>query len=223
MATVKESNNLTEEALDKFDINLLHDSLAKCCTDNDSLDMEQYLIAFRELYRFFSLLGSVFGFVASDILSKVGILDDYLRSSSHYSTVQSMVEHEVSTSTTAVATRPSGARTLLRLHRSLEFISSFMEEFGTAESAAKSSTIAQKCYKDTLARYHPWLVQKGAGIAMYTLPSKKHFIEKVKGEPCDDQQVEYYGKMMADIAQASRRVYDVTQKLYEANDLLDLP
>ena len=66
-------------------------------------------------------------------------------------------------------------------------------------------------------------MQKGAGIAMYTLPSKHHFIEKVKGEPCDDKQVEYYGKMMGDIAQASRRVYDVTQKLYEANDLLDLP
>lgn len=52
MATVNQINTNKDEASDKFDINLLLESLAKCCTDNESLDMEQYLIAFRELYRY---------------------------------------------------------------------------------------------------------------------------------------------------------------------------
>lgn len=57
MASVNETNNINasntkNESSERFDINLLHDSLAKCCADNDTLDMEQYLIAFRELYRY---------------------------------------------------------------------------------------------------------------------------------------------------------------------------
>lgn len=177
------------------------------------------------LPRFFSLLGSVFGFVASDILSKVSILDGYLNSGDHhhYSTVQSMVEHETASCTTTDATRPSGCRTLLRLHRSLEFIAAFMQDFGSAEPNARSSAIAQRCYKGTLARHHPWLVQKGAGVAMYTLPAKKLFIERVKGEGCDEEGVGYYGELMLGIAKEARRVYDETEKLFEANGLLDLP
>lgn len=100
---------------------------------------------------------------------------------------------------------------------------SFMSDFGTAELNAKSSTIAQKCYNETLSKYHPWLIRKGANIAMYTLPARQQFIERVYGGPCDEDTVQYYGKMMGDIAAVSKRIYDETHKLYEANDLLNLP
>ncbi|KFM61554.1 Glycolipid transfer protein domain-containing protein 1, partial [Stegodyphus mimosarum] len=164
----------------QFDIHLVHDSFVKCSENINALDMDHYLIAFKELYRFFMLLGSVFGFVASDIISKVNILEEYRRSenANEYATVQSMIEYESSNGITEDTSRPSGSRTLLRLHRSLEFIMSFMRDFSTADADAKSSTIAQKCYKETLSRYHPWLIQKGAYFAMYTLPARQQFIER---------------------------------------------
>ncbi|GIY93936.1 ceramide-1-phosphate transfer protein [Caerostris extrusa] len=208
-----------------FDIQLLYDSLEKCCSESNSLVMEQYLIAFRELYRFFTLLGSVFGFVATDIISKVNILEEYGQSeqSDQYATIQSMIEYESCNGITEDVSRPSGCRTLLRLHRSLEFIMSFMSDFSSADSNAKSSTIAQKCYNETLSKFHPWLIRKGATIAMYTLPARQQFIERVCGGPCDEEAVEFYGKMMGDIALVSKRIYDETHKLYEANNLLNLP
>ncbi|KAF8774828.1 Ceramide-1-phosphate transfer protein like [Argiope bruennichi] len=187
--------------------------------------MEYYLKLFKELSRFFTLLGSVFGFVASDIISKVNILEEYKHSevSDQYATIQSMIEYECCNGITADTSRPSGSRTLLRLHRSLEFVMSFMSDFSTADSTAKSSTIAQKCYNETLSKYHPWLIRKGATIAMYTLPARQQFIERVYGGPCDDATIQYYGKIMGDIASVCKKIYDETHKLFEANDLLNLP
>ncbi|GFS67370.1 ceramide-1-phosphate transfer protein [Nephila pilipes] len=217
--------NSAETASDHFDIQLLYNSLEKCCEESNALDIEQYLIAFKELYRFFTLLGSVFGFVASDIISKINILEEYKKSdaSDQYSTIQSMIEFETCNGITGDTTRPSGSRTLLRLHRSLEFIMSFMSDFSCADPDAKSSTIAQKCYNETLSKYHPWLIRKGATFAMYTLPARQQFIERVYGAPCDEATIKFYGKMMGDIANVSKKVYDETHKLFEANDLLNLP
>ncbi|GBM09834.1 Ceramide-1-phosphate transfer protein [Araneus ventricosus] len=134
-----------------------------------------------------------------------------------------MIEYECCNEITADTSRPSGSRTLLRLHRSLEFVMSFMSDFSTADCNAKSSSIAQKCYNETLSKYHPWLIRKGANIAMYTLPARQQFIERVYGGPCDKATVEHYGKMMGDIANISKKIYEETHKLYEANNLLNLP
>ncbi|XP_054722670.1 ceramide-1-phosphate transfer protein-like [Uloborus diversus] len=216
------SSNSSDE---KFDIQLVYDSFAKCCENIDALNMDHYLTGFKELYRFFSLLGSVFGFVASDIISKVNILEEYQRSENahEYSTVQSMVEYESSSGITTDTSQPSGSRTLLRLHRSLEFVMSFMRDISTAEADSKTSSIAQKCYKETLSKHHPWLIQKGAYFAMYTLPARQQFIERVSGGPCDSCTVQHYEKVMGDIGEVLRKVYEETHKLYEANNLLDLP
>lgn len=217
--------NSKNEKVDQFDIQLLHDSFEKCCEHDNVLDMSQYLIGFKELYRFFLLLGSVFGFVASDVISKVNILEDYRESqnSSQYETLQSMIEYETSNGITADTSRPSGSRTLLRLHRSLKFIMYFMRDLSSAKKDAKSSTIAQKCYTDTLSVHHPWLIRKGAMLAMYTLPAKQQFIERVAGGPCDDDTVKMYDKLMSDIAEICNKVYRETQRLYETNNLLELP
>lgn len=171
------------------------------------------------------LLGSVFGFVANDIISKVTILENYRKSgkASQYETLQSMIEYERSNRVVEDTSRPSGCRTLLRLHRSLEFIMLFMREFSRADASVKSSEIAIKCYKETLSKYHPWLIQKGATFAMYTLPARQQFIERVYGEPCNETIIQSCEKLMSDIADVAKKVYDETHKLYEANDFLNLP
>ena len=39
--------------------------------------------------------------------------------------------------------------------------------------------IARECYDVTLSKYHPWLIRKGANMAMYLLPSRKTLISSM--------------------------------------------
>lgn len=40
--------------------------------------------------------------------------------------------------------------------------------------------VCKEAYTKTLAKYHPWLIQKGAILAMYALPTKKEFFRRVR-------------------------------------------
>ena len=55
-----------------FDVDLVTSSFEKCHEEN--LDLQQYLTGYTELYNFFNVLGSVFGFIASDVKDKIDIL-----------------------------------------------------------------------------------------------------------------------------------------------------
>lgn len=54
---------------------------------------------------------------------------------------------------------PNGCRTLLRLHRALAFISSFLNEMRSAADDASSASIAWNAYASTLGQYHSWPVR----------------------------------------------------------------
>lgn len=83
--------------------------------------MDDYLEGFKELFKFFQMMGSVFGFVSSDVYSKVDILEDYRtkESSEKFITFKTMLEHEKTTGLLIKSDYVSGSRTLLRLHRGL--------------------------------------------------------------------------------------------------------
>lgn len=55
-----------------------------------------------------------------------------------------------------------------------------MESLGDNDG---TSRISKDAYAQTLAKFHPWLIQKGAGIAMLGLPTKKDLIAKVSLNP----------------------------------------
>ena len=55
-----------------FDIDLVKNSFKKC--HENELNIPAYLTGYSELYNFFNVLGSVFGFVASDVKEKIDIL-----------------------------------------------------------------------------------------------------------------------------------------------------
>ena len=55
-----------------FDIAIIQDSFSKCA--DDDLNLEEYDKAYEELYKFFNILGTVFGFIASDVRDKIDIL-----------------------------------------------------------------------------------------------------------------------------------------------------
>ena len=55
-----------------FDIDLVKNSFQEC--NEGELDIPSYLKGYSELYNFFNVLGSVFGFIASDVKEKIDIL-----------------------------------------------------------------------------------------------------------------------------------------------------
>ena len=55
-----------------FDIDLVTDSFKKCHEKN--LDLSEYVVGYSEIYNFFNVLGTVFGFIASDVKEKLDIL-----------------------------------------------------------------------------------------------------------------------------------------------------
>ncbi|XP_076320598.1 ceramide-1-phosphate transfer protein [Tachypleus tridentatus] len=206
---------------DYFDARFVCESFERCMEDVGGLSLDSYLKGYMELYRFFGFLGSVFSFVASDIISKINILENYQKSEvgGHYKTIQSMIDYESSNNLLKDETQPSGARTLLRLHRALEFIASFIGNLDVLCDDDATSTAAQESYNKTLSKFHPWLIKKGALLAMYTLPTKRQLLRKVTGnQPPPDTCI-----VMKKLGEVALEVYKRTQQLYEENDLLDLP
>lgn len=129
-------------AQDKFDLELVEKCFTKCLIEDEDvreevffiftsfglkidfifqIQMDDYLEGFKELFKFFQMMGSVFGFVSSDVYSKVDILEDYRTKESceKFITFKTMLEHEKTTGLLIKSDYVSGSRTLLRLHRGL--------------------------------------------------------------------------------------------------------
>ncbi len=71
--------------------------------------------------RFFSLMGTVFGFVSSDVKSKIEILEEFRKKENYekFATFNTMLNYEKTTGLLNKSDYVSGSRTLLRLHRGL--------------------------------------------------------------------------------------------------------
>lgn len=165
-------------------------------------------------------MGTVFGFVNADVVEKIGILRDYRKSDigEHFKTIQSMIKYEVETNTTNNKKKASGSRTLLRLHRALEFISDFLIAVKESDEHAKLSSVCSKSYYRTLSKHHPWLIRKGVDVAVYTIPSRKHFMEKLKMHDVKETE-----KVLGETGDLGMKIFNVVEKLYKENKLLDLP
>ena len=62
---------------------------------------------------------------------------------------------------------------------SVAFIADFMRELHDRADDQKMGSVCQASYKRTLAQFHPWLVQKGALLAMHMLGTRGDIVEKV--------------------------------------------
>jgi hypothetical protein len=223
-----QDTSCTGDQLSGLDPNVICDSLAKCSDDDNVTLIGDYLTAYRELNKFFYLLGKVFSFVASDVDSKIAILEAYRsdpETGDNYMSIQSMLKYEEANNLLKDSKRPSGARTLLRLHRALDFFSLFMQELSAHDDS--SATIAKDCYKKTLAKHHPWYMQKTVSLAMYALPSRAQIIESAfnvgKGDESADDLSKSAADKMLHLANSSKRVFEIVEKLYSEKQLLELP
>ncbi|XP_046387577.1 ceramide-1-phosphate transfer protein [Ischnura elegans] len=214
----------TSEPPVKFDLRAVHDGFSSSLLQDDDVDINFYLAAYNELYKFCSLLGTIFGFVGSDIKSKIEILESLMNEESqagHFSTFKSMVEYEKNNDLLRKNDYVSGCRTLLRLHRGLDFIRLFLKRVGELETKDKTSVVGQEAYNETLAQYHPWLIRKGVVVSLYSLPTKENLMLKVCGNSAEEIQktLDVLPKMLLVTAD----VYNRTQAIFEQHSLLDLP
>lgn len=203
-----------------FNLRIVHDHFAASLVEDDDVDLTAYLEAYRELKKFCNLMGTVFGFVGSEIGSKMDVLIK-LRSrheNGNFTTMKKMIEYELENNLLKDSKYVSGSRTLLRLHRGLDFIRQFLKRVGELEPHENTNSIGQEVYNNTLARYHPWLIRKGAIIAMYVLPTREALLHRVCGE-----NVQIALAALPSMLDLTNQVYDRTERFYKDRDLLNLP
>ena len=110
---------------------------------------------------------------------------------------------------------------MLRIHRALEYIVAFLKEVPNLEADDKCCGISQTAYKGTLQKFHPWVVQKAATLAMNLLPTKAGLIEKICGD--DEEKIKAAHEALPKAVKAMQTVYEKTDEVYLEFELLNLP
>jgi len=177
--------------------------------------------------RFFHSLGTIFLFVTSDLETKIGLLEGYRNMEKSgcnpaYLTIQSAIEYETKENLLRDTKRQSGARTILRLHRALEFLSALMLNLSKLDDDAETAPAAREAYSDTLAKHHPWTIRTIASFAMRTLPHKRTLVESVLGKEHTTNETLTNEKMLM-LANVTENLFNVVDKYYEENNIKDLP
>ena len=196
---------------------------------------------------FVGSLGAVFEWAIKDLNHKLLILREHQRLDPvHYHSIQSMIDYEVrsgrvklkETSLFIAPDKPlfNGCRTLLRLHRALAFISSFLSQMRTASDDASSLSIAWNAYSSTLGRYHSWLVRQTYGSSIspvpsacipfrihaaikLTVPDRQTLIRKLLSEGSSND----IDALSVDIVQSCNTIEQTTRALFDIHHLTDLP
>lgn len=199
-----------ERVLEKFNASL---------KDDDDVYLDEYLEGFEEINSFFHLMGTVFGFVSSDVRAKIDILADFRKkeNSDSFKSFKQMIEYEKSAGLLDDTTYVSGSRTLLRLHRGLEFVHEFLLRVGDLEECDKTSSCCKTAYNDTLAKHHTWLIRKGAVVAMYAMPTKGELLKRI------GLSQSRASEMLPDMLKATKIVHNRTESLYSLFELHQLP
>lgn len=92
-----------------------------------------------------------------------------------------------------------------------------MKRLGELEAGDKTDTVCHQSYNETLSNFHPFLIRKAAGIAMYAMPHRNDLLHKV----CSD--VEASIAALPEMLQITNVVYDRIHSLYTSYDLHGLP
>lgn len=208
-----------------FDLERLLKSFEECVDSDGKIVLQHYIVGYEELYKFLNLLGTVFGWVSTDVDAKLDVVRDHRKSEAqeHYQDVRAMIKYEVDNQLIKHKAKDSktGTRNLLRLHRALEYIVAFLEQVPDMEVEDKCCPASQSAYKNTLQKHHPWLVQKAALLAMNLLPTKAGLIEKICGS--DEAKIKRAEEVLPCAVKAMKSVYSATEEIYKEYDLLKLP
>ncbi|CAF1055077.1 unnamed protein product [Adineta ricciae] len=179
--------------------------------DQESVRVREFVIAFRELAKFFNHLNVVFSFVANDLHDKFDLLDGCVKHHPvPFETVQTTIEHERNRDD------KSGTVAILRLLRALEFTYLFLERAIVSPTDSKSTKhVAWDVYKQTLHKRHNRAVQASIWLATATIPKRDALKEiLLRGEVEPDTA----DRCFPLIGKVYRQIY----RIYEQNQLLEL-
>jgi len=201
-----------------FDIDAVIDAFQRCLKEEE-LVLDDYVRGYTEMTKFFDVLGTVFAFVSSDVSSKLQTLRCYRAGGSGdaYRSVASTLEHEAATPPPP----PGAARTLLRLHRALAFVTGFLRALPPLEGSTRLATVAGPLYRDTLAQHHAWLVARSVSLALHLLPCKDQLLSKLVGDDASRQR--HMAQRTPCLCDLLDRVYQATQTLYVRHGMTQLP
>nr|CAB3233603.1 ceramide-1-phosphate transfer protein [Phallusia mammillata] len=213
-----------------FSITNMSNLFQKCAKSDKAqqVEMDLYLDAWEELIRFLNSMGKAFTFVSSDVVDKVGILRDFRKSNEgrNYATIEEMMSYEKKNDLINYKDAPSkkvkasGSRTLLRLHRALKFLLILIGKLARNEDDGKVSVMGYNAYHASpMSKYHPWIVQKAVGVAVYMLPDRETFIKQM----CQDLSREEIESTMDVCSQSMDAVFEYSEALYSKFDLLEIP
>merc|ERR1711992_121968 len=123
MSEEQEKNNVAAEAVtngneDEFSLDNLKSHFESCIGEDGSVYIDKYLLGYDELYKFLNLLGTVFGWVATDVWNKMETVRNHRKgeNSAKYETIQSMLAFEIESNMIKPKAKDSstGTRNLLR-------------------------------------------------------------------------------------------------------------
>lgn len=140
-----------------------------------------------------------------------------------YMSVRSMIKEELARGLVDFDQQTSsGCRTLLRLHRALlwleTFLSNLAEEDPEAGRTRSPSELCRDAYRLTLAQHHTWWVRKAAELAFVAMPDRTFFYRLV----CVKTQAEAK-TILNRVARAIQKVYNKTEGALEEHGMLELP
>ncbi|XP_041984703.1 ceramide-1-phosphate transfer protein [Aricia agestis] len=207
---------------DTLDLIYVNECFKKSLKDDDDVIIEDYIDGYNELVKFLNLIGSVFSFVSSDVKSKIKVMEK-LRSeedSIYYESYKKMMKYEKESNLYEKKGFVSGSRTMLRLHRGLDFIRLFLKRLSEENENLDTCATCQNSYNETLAEFHPWYIKKAAILAMYALPSKQDLMKKIFGS--EDKLSEALA-ILPQTLQSCDEVYQRVQQLYTDFDFHGLP
>ena len=221
-----EANVGISENFNEFSLDNLKSHFETCLAEDGSISIDKYLLGYDELYTFLNLLGTIFGWVATELYNKMETVRGHRNSdqAAKYETIQTMLEYEIRTNMIKPKAKDftNGSRNLLRLHWALEYVSSFFQAIPDLDANDKCCQSSKEAYKKTLMKYHPWVVQKAASMAMNLLPTKLGLIQKFC-DPEDEEAIKQATITLRESVIAMNKVYEATQEVYKEKDLLNLP
>lgn len=186
----------------------------------ETIENSSYTKAFEELSNFLQGFGVVFGFVTKDVDSKREILVQHGQNrEKHGRSLQELVQYEIDNNLTSKADGKlkSYCRTLLRLHRAMEFVALLLERLADASPTDSASTLCSQAYSETLSKYHGFIIRNSVGVAFYTMGS----CEKLLGVAFGDEAKE--PSLLTSIADILSQTHAIVESLLDANDLHNIP
>lgn len=214
---LKEMSN--ENALD---LHHVHQCFQRSLKEEDDVVIEAYIEGYNELVKFLNLIGSVFSFVSSDVKSKIKVMEKHREGEDavHYDSFKKMMKYEKDTNLYDKNGFVSGSRTMLRLHRGLDFIRLFLKRLSEADENMNTCTTCQGSYNETLANFHPWYIRKAATLAMHALPSRPDLLKKIFGT---DESLTAALAVLPQTLNSCDEVYRRVEQLYTDFEFHELP